>query len=322
MRVRTGNSILVVAALAVLGGGIAAPARPQDGGSGSGASAQQVFSEMPQSVTIYFAARDNKGKIVTDLKADELKLTVDGVPQKIGTFIAPAEAPPLTFELLLDVSGSRRGELPGIEQKYAYTFFTTLLRPGDLAYVREFADISRLLAISSADPDVLAKAVSHESQGYGPTALFQAVYEACIEDLAHNERRKTILVITDGINDQPNDSRHIVENCLRKENVVVYALRPIHPSDARSPIALTGLKMLGHFAEYSGGYVWPVADEKGFMDALASVVQQIRGQYTIVFAGPGPKPKDKPRKIELKTSRKAITLFAPENMPGGRPIGP
>ncbi len=324
VRMRMGKSFAIVTALSILSGGLAFRLRAQDAGSASGTNAQHLVSEKQQSVNIYFSARDGDGKIVTDLKADELMLTVDGAPHQIDAFLGPEGASPLTLDLLLDVSGSRREELPDVEKKYAKSFFTALLRPSDLAYVREFRDTSRLLAISSGDPAVLAKAVGRESQGFGPTALFRAVYVACTEDFVIPQRRKAILLITDGDDNQAGVSPDEVENCLRKQNVVVYAIRTIDPLEGRyrMPEGMSGSKILGHLTDYSGGYVWPVHDEENFADVLTAVTEQIRGQYTIGFTGPAPKPNGKPHKLELKTSRKGIILFAPEYMPDGEPLGP
>ena len=317
--------------LTVLCGVALVSVRAQDAASAPGTSAQTPPGDNARNVRIYFSAWDSKARIVTDLKLDELKLTVDGVPQKINTFLDPAGAPPLTFELLLDVSGSRadaswsRGsELPGMEQKYAYAFFSSLLRPGDLAYVREFAETNKLLATKSADPEVLYEAVSHEPVPHGPTALLQAVYDACSDDVATGKWRKAILLITDGGENNSKVSQKVVENCLRKEDVAVFAVGIFAPVQGRSPTLeeMNGPKLLDEFAMDSGGYVWPVTDETEFMDALAATVQQIRSQYTIGFTGPAPKPNGKPHKLELKTSRKGIILFAPEYMPDGEPLGP
>jgi Ca-activated chloride channel family protein len=305
--------------------------RALDAGNASVASPQTAPGDKQRNVSVYFSAWDSKVKIATDLKIDELRLTVDGVPQKINTFLEPAVAPPLTFELLLDVSGSmqyasgsRESELPGMEQKYAYAFFSTLLRPGDLAYVREFADTSKLLAIASTDPEVLYEAVSHEPAPHGQTALLQAVYDACTEDFASAGRRKALLLITDGGENHSKVSKDAVEKCLRKENVVVLTVGIFDPLEvpSRTPEEMNGPHLLGELARHSGGGVWPVANENEFKDALTSAVQQIRGQYTLGFTGPAPKPNGKPHKMELKSSRNGITLFAPEHMPDGEPIGP
>ncbi len=213
-----------------------------------------------------------------------------------------------------------------MEQKYAYSFFSTLLRPGDLAYVREFADTSKLLAIASADPEVLAEAVSHEPAPHGPTALFQAVYDACTDDVATGKWRKAILLITDGGENHSKVSKDAVEKCLRKENVVVFTVGTFQQWQVSGRVLsleeTNGPELVEEFAMHSGGAAWPVANENEFKEALAEAVQQIRGQYTIEFTGPAPKPNGKSRKVELKTSRKGITLFAPEHMPDGEPIGP
>jgi Ca-activated chloride channel homolog len=131
------------------------------------------------------------------------------------------------------------------------------------------------------------------------------------------------LLITDGGENHSKVSEDVVEKCLRKENVTVFTVGLFDPFSVRPRTAeeMNGPDLADEFAFHTGGAVWPVTDEKDFMDALASAVEQIRGQYTIGFAGPAPKPNGKPRKLELKTSRKGITLAWPENMPDGEPIG-
>jgi len=154
--------------------------------------------------------------------------------------------------------------------------------------------------------------------------LLQAVYDACTDDLATGESRKTILLITDGGENNSKVSQKVVENCLRKEDVAVFAVGVVDPLSVRSRTSeeMSGPALLEKFAMNTGGALWPATDEKGLVDALASAVHQIRGQYTIEFTGPAPKPNGKPHKMELRISRKGITLFAPEYMPDGEPIEP
>jgi VWFA-related protein len=318
---------LVITALGGLCGVTAGPARAQGAGGAvaSSSGAQQGSTNNFRSVMIYFSARDGDGKMVTDLKVDDMTLRVDGRPQKIGTFLGVASAPPLTLELLIDVSGSRAHALAGMEKKYAQDFFMSLLDPGDLAYVREFAADDRLLASASGDPKVLAKAVNDESQPRGVTALFDAVLDACQNDLAGSDTRsKVILLIADGGNNHGEAGQDAVEKCLRKENVVIDAVGVIDPFDlrGRNLEGMQGPALLETLTRRFGGGVWFATDEGGFQRALGEVALEIRDRYAIAFAGPAPNANGRPHKIELTTSRKHTILFAPQDMPDGEPIGP
>jgi VWFA-related protein len=292
-----------------------------------GGGAQLAPGENSQSVMMYFSALDDSGRAVTDLRADEMKLSVDGVPRKIGTFLGMGESPPLTFEMLLDVSGSMGWEpkVMGGAQKYGLPLFATILGKGDIAYVREFSVHSDLLASASGDPQVLADAVSHASKPQGGTAMLDAMLTACQGELAGSEgRSKAVLLISDGGDNQSAIKKSKVEDCLRKEDVVVYAVVGFNPSETQggSPVQLGGPDLVHQFVRKSGGNEWLTPTERGFADSLAGVAYEIRDRYAIAFAGPAPNANGKPHKVELKTSRKGAILFAPQDMPDGEPIAP
>jgi len=292
-----------------------------------GGGAQQAPGENSRSVMVYFSALDDNGRTVTNLKADEMTLKVDGRPQKIGAFLGAGQSPPLTLELLLDVSGSMGWEptFMGGKQKYGLPLFATILFRGDIAYVREFGIHSDLLASASGDPQVLADAVSHASKPQGRTAMLDAMLTACENELAGSEGRgKAILLITDGGDNESVVKKSAVEKCLRKENVVVYAAVGYAPINIRGRTLeeMDGPELIHELVMRSGGNEWLTLNENGFADSLAGAAYQIRDRYAIAFEGPAPNANGKPHKIELTTSRKHTILFAPQDMPDGEPIAP
>jgi VWFA-related protein len=325
------STVFLSLALALLVGVPSQLGRAQGSGDASnatGPSQNQGASNEQESATIYFSARDAKWNLVNDLKADEMSLIVDGVPQKIEALHEPWAATPLTFELLLDDSGSMgptrvsSADFVSAEKASAPGFFTLLMRRGDLGYVREFAEHSALLARASSDPAVLAQAVSNQPIPLGRTAILQSLLEACKGDFSGaDERNKVILLVSDGADNNSKASEAQVENCLRDQNVSVYAIGvgeafetpgAVPPGDRLPGPEQLELESL---TRKSGGYVWPVRDEEGLEEAMAEAAEQIRGRYAVVFNGPPPRPDGKPHRVKLETSRKHIDLFAPTEIP-------
>jgi hypothetical protein len=57
-------------------------------------------------VNVAFTARDGQGKLVENLKREEVDLLEDAVPQKVEFFARSTDLP-LTLALIVDVSGSQ-----------------------------------------------------------------------------------------------------------------------------------------------------------------------------------------------------------------------
>ena len=64
-------------------------------------TAAQDFKAEVRLVDVAFTARDASGKLVTNLRKDEIEVTEDGAPQKIEAFLQSLDVP-LSIGLVLD----------------------------------------------------------------------------------------------------------------------------------------------------------------------------------------------------------------------------
>jgi len=69
---------------------------------------------------VFFTASDKQRRFVSNLKREDLRITEDGQPQEIFTFLQNVDLP-LSLAILIDCSGSEERTLP--EEKAANAYF-------------------------------------------------------------------------------------------------------------------------------------------------------------------------------------------------------
>jgi len=167
-------------------------------------------------VQLFYNVKDKKGALIPNQTKDDFELFEDGKPQAIKYFTAESNLP-LTLGILIDSSGSQMRVLE-MEKEVGGAFLNDILREKDEAFVIDFDvnvdllqdftnDIRRLKA-------ALNKAKINTGGGGGPlpglgggpiptsnprgTLLYDAVYLAAHDELAHEVGRKAMILLTDG----------------------------------------------------------------------------------------------------------------------------
>ena len=125
-------------------------------------------------VNVLFTATDRRGKLVTDLAKDNLKIYEDNKTQIITNFTRETELP-LTIAVLIDTSTSIRNRFK-FEQEAAIDFlFRTLRQKKDKALLVTFDSAIELVQDYTDNPEVLAKAIRQVRPG-GGTKMFDAIF--------------------------------------------------------------------------------------------------------------------------------------------------
>jgi VWFA-related protein len=222
-----------------------------------------------------------------NLDEKDFRLFVDERPVPIQSFDKNTEAP-TSLVFLQDLSGSM-GTGGKIEQSRAVVrYFIGKASAGDEFAIATFASGRGQVEVPfTSDRDALAEAVALW-QGYGTTALHDAV--AWIPDISaegHNSRRFAI-VVTDGLDNastmQPDQAREIV----RAAQVPVYVLG----LGAGNPyqIASDGRKVyryadvLNLLAVTTGGRYYPIDGPDDLPKALQAIEADLRHQYVLGFS--------------------------------------
>lgn len=163
---------------------------------------------------------DQDNKPVMDLRQDQFQVFEDKVPQRIEFF--SREQVPVSLVLTIDTSGSMRPKLDTVIK--AATTLVKASRPEDEIAVIEFKDQPELLEEFTTDIndviDTLQGLVAS-----GQTALLDAVYLSA--DYASKEaknRRKAVLVVTDGLDKNSYYKFNEVVDRLRELDVQIYLI--------------------------------------------------------------------------------------------------
>jgi len=140
-------------------------------------------------VNVLFTVTDRKGKLVTDLEKQNLKISEDNRPQAITNFTRETDLP-LTIAILIDTSTSIRDRFK-FEQQAAIDFLYRTLRPKkDKALLITFDSAIELVQDYTDNAELLAKAIRQVRPG-GGTKMFDGIYLACQEKLKAEAGRKS-----------------------------------------------------------------------------------------------------------------------------------
>ena len=104
-------------------------------------------------VSLYCAVRNKQNGLVNNLEKTDFDLAEDGKQQTIRHFSRETGIP-LTIGLLVDVSGSQQN-LIEIERRAAGSFFSSVLKQKDVAFLISFGADSELLQDITGSPRLL-----------------------------------------------------------------------------------------------------------------------------------------------------------------------
>ncbi|HKY05207.1 MAG TPA: VWA domain-containing protein, partial [Blastocatellia bacterium] len=157
-------------------------------------------------VVVNATVADPGGKYVHGLSAKDFKITEEGVPQTVDAF--SAEEAPFAAAILIDMSASMERKL-GMARSAAASFVDNIRDDDQVAVygfnteIQLFQEFSNLRDINDRIWDVTAK---------DNTRVFDCVAEA-VESLAKRpERKRAILLLTDGWD---SASKHTRESVLK-----------------------------------------------------------------------------------------------------------
>ena len=164
---------------------------------------------------------DRQGRAITNLSPSDFAVYEEGVRQSIQSF-EPATAP-FSLVLLLDMSGSTLSFRSTLKQSAIR--FIDALAAGDRVAVIAFNDKVKTLADFSTDYQKIAYAIQY-ADGKGGTGLYQALAYSLQELAKEKNRRKAIVVLTDGLDTQMrNTDRAAAANATTNETAIA-AIKP------------------------------------------------------------------------------------------------
>lgn len=270
-------------------------------------------------VQLFFNVKDKKGGLIPSLTKDDFELFEDGKPQTIKYFTAESNLP-LTLGILIDSSGSQMRVLE-MEKEVGGAFLNNILRDKDEAFVIDFDvnvdllqdftnDIHRLkAALEKAKINTGGGGGGVPGLGGGPiptsnprgTLLYDAVYLAAHDELAHEVGRKAMILLTDG-EDQGSQLRiRDAIEAAQKSDSIVYVLL-IADRGFYGGFGYSGDSEMKKLASETGGRVIEVGNKYDKLkDAFDQIAKELRSQYNVGYTPTNNNQDGSFRKIELRS---------------------
>ena len=258
----------------------------------------QVHSDL---VLVPVTVTTHDGRIVPGLTKEDFTIYDDNIPQVITHFTS--EDAPATIGLVFDCSDSMAGAKLARAQKAASALLANA-KPQDEFFVVRFSDRPELLVQPTNETALIRRAVE-SLQAHGFTAVLDAVKAASIEMSKQANRRKGIIVFSDGEDNHSRITASELQQLLMESNTAIYTLF-ISSSWYTSPMIHgernTGEGLLDNIARQSGGRMFIVSELKQLPQIAAKIGSWIRSQYVLGYV-PNGNQGGTYHKIQVKISR-------------------
>jgi Ca-activated chloride channel homolog len=228
MTLHTRGAILVTAAVlsaAVLRSSAQEPtAQRQEGGGFR-------FRTGVELINVSVTVSDASGRYVPGLRQDDFVLYEDGVEQPITHF--SNERVPVSLGLVVDTSGSMDGEKWEHARDALDRFVLELLGPDDEVFLYTFSNFPNLIEDWTSDRSRLSRSM-RRIVPRGGTAMYDTLLEAVPLAEKGQNRKKAIVVISDGNDTNSSATVQEVTHLIRDTELMVYAIGIDGTSSTRS----------------------------------------------------------------------------------------
>jgi Ca-activated chloride channel family protein len=269
-------------------------------------TARPTFPLDVDMVNVTVTVRDGKGKLVSDLSADDFVLMDEGRPRKVAVFGRahdPGQDRVLSLDLglLLDTSESMLPELK-LAQEAASRFLESIPRAREL-YTVLFDEEIRISRYDSEHQQGLFERI-HAAKGGGNTALYDALaaYLSRVEGVTG---RKVVVLFSDGDDTRSSITAGDALAVIRSSAVSIY---PVAFGVGFSARQVKARAFLQHIATISGGQVFSPTASKDLADVFRRILDELGAQYVLGFLPDPDAPAGSFRRLEVEVKRPGLKV--------------
>ena len=286
---------------------------------------QPIFRGARDAVRVFATVTDRDGRLVTTLKQEDFEVRDEGKPQPIIQFDNTPQ--PIRLIVMLDVSGSMEGNAPLLRAAGAQLF--ARLQKDDVARVGSFGNEVEISPSFTSDARELNAALPTMIMPNAPTPLWRAIDQAMGAFGEEDDRRKVILVLSDGkdsgpisFRQRPSSQADVIDRA-RREDVMIYAVgmrsrnRP-PPPGGLGPGGLQAMLVadlpdpgLARVAEETGGGYIEIRLGQDLGAAFAGVADELHTQYLLAFTPP--KRDGKVHEVSVRVTPGGLKTRAKKN---------
>ncbi|MBX3243040.1 MAG: VWA domain-containing protein [Acidobacteria bacterium] len=262
---------------------------------------EDVISVDSDLVVLNALITDTNGRVVSGLRKELFSVFENGVAQPISLF-SPEETP-FAAVILIDTSGSMEQSV-SLARSAAIKFLDGL-RVDDHVAIYKFDSKVELIQDFSNSRDISERIFDLRS--YGMTSLNDAVFKAAEALRDRPEKRRAIVVLSDGADNQSSRSASRALREAMAVNALIYTVDMASPTGPQSQ-RQQNRGALKNFAERSGGSFIAAPGGVAMREAFENIVKELGEQYTLGYTPLNEKKDGKWREIELRISRPGLTI--------------
>jgi Ca-activated chloride channel family protein len=245
---------------------------------------------------------DAKGKPVGGLKQNQFQIFEDGKEQKIEFF--EAEKTPFAAVILLDSSGSMEQRV-SLARSAAIQFLDRL-RADDVTAIYNFDSKISLVQDFSNSRDIYEGVFDIKANGM--TVLNDAIFKAAEELAKRPEKRRAIIVLSDGADTQSRRSSDKALKAALAAGATIYTVDMSSLESGNTRARMQNQGILKTFAEKSGGRFIATPGGVAMREAFKNIVEELGVQYTFGYQPNNTVKDGKWRAIDLKSSKTDLTI--------------
>ena len=250
-------------------------------------------------VVLNVTVTNKAGEYVPGLRLSDFTVFEDGKqisPEMISSF--SVHESPFASVVLLDTSGSMESRLT--LARSAAIRFLDRLRDEDVAAVYRFDSKVEQVQEFSGGRDLAPMAYGVKATGM--TMLNDAIVDAARALSTRTEKRKAIIVLSDGMDTfSKASSSKAIESALAV-GASIYAV-DMSASEGNASRNLQSAAVLKGFAEKSGGRFVATPGGPALRDAFANIADELGHQYTLAYRPLNQSRDGKWHKLDVKISR-------------------
>jgi len=261
----------------------------------------QKIVQVVNLVDVLFTVLNRRNKLVPDLQKEDFKVFDEKFPQEIRYFSRQTDLP-LRIGMLVDTSNSIRDRIK-FEQDASINFLFSVLRRGrDEAFVMTFDDEPQVVQAFTGDTGLLRDQILQTRAG-GGTAVYDAIYDACQNELSHPPRppgdqpdvvRRVMIVISDGDDNLSSHTRSEAIEMAQRTSLVIYTIStstqwiqlsqtdPDKLADRKTHLT-EGDKILQALAEETGGRAFFPYHVDDLDQSFQDIGDELRNEYSIAY---------------------------------------
>jgi Ca-activated chloride channel family protein len=244
---------------------------------------------------------DPEGKPVRNLKQNQFKILEDGKEQPISFF--ETEDIPFAAVILIDTSGSMESRI-SMARAAAINFLDGLRNEDQVAIYNFDTKVSLVQEFSNLR-DISPMVFELKADGY--TALNDAIYKAA-EDLSKRpEKRRAIIVLSDGADNKSGKSSDKALKTALAINATIYTVDMTSP-DENGRERMQNQGALKNFAEKSGGKFVAAPGGTILREAFKNIVAELGTQYTLGFQPTNLNKDGKWRALEIQVAKPNLKI--------------